>query len=141
MKKSLIFISVLLMFAASITNPKQNLSLGDIVLAKCVCGFSQQLFVGGGRSNYETYCSFPFYCKNCQIMFCDNYLNEIHFCNKCNSQEVLSYNNDSLRLHENEIIIFSWKVNDKTFILTKDNYFCPQCQKFTLKFTSVGSFD
>jgi RNA polymerase subunit RPABC4/transcription elongation factor Spt4 len=119
----------------------QNAIMGDIIIAKCDCGFSQQLSVGGGRLNYQTYCGFPYYCKNCKTLFNNNYLAEEHFCGNCNSADVLPYDNDSLRAHIRDEAVFGWNLDGKTIYLTDDNYLCPQCQNFTLKFSSVGNWD
>ena len=111
--------------------------LGDIIEAKCECGFSAEIFVGGGKFNFKTYCGFPFYCNNCKTLYCGNYLKEEWLCKNCNSSDVLPYNNDSLREHTSNKVIFGWNVNEKRFELTDDNYLCPSCHKFSLKFSSV----
>jgi ribosomal protein L37AE/L43A len=115
--------------------------LGDIIEAKCECGFSAEIFVGGGKFNFKTYCGFPFYCNNCKTLYCGNYLKEEWLCKNCNSSDVLPYNNDSLREHTSNKVIFGWNVNEKRFELTDDNYLCPSCHKFSLKFSSVGNWD
>jgi len=114
---------------------------GDIVSAKCECGFEAELFIGAGKSDYKTSCKFPFYCNDCSSLTLINALDEKQNCRKCNSENVISYENDSLRAGKSNKSVFGWNVNGKTFLLTDDSYLCPQCKEFKLSFTQIGNWD
>jgi hypothetical protein len=114
---------------------------GDIVSAKCECGFESTMKLGAGKSNFETVCKFPFYCKACSSLIVLNTLSENLVCPKCNSELIMPYDDYSLRLYKSDKSVFGWNTNDKTYKLTDDFYFCPQCLEFKLKFKSIGNFD
>ncbi|MCX6157601.1 MAG: hypothetical protein NTY74_06465 [Ignavibacteriae bacterium] len=114
---------------------------GNIVSAKCDCGFKTSMALGGGKMNFETVCIFPFYCKDCSSLIELNTFNEKYFCEKCNSENVMCYDNDSLRAHKSDISVFGWNLDRKSYVLKDDFYLCPQCKEFKLKFKSIGFFD
>jgi hypothetical protein len=114
---------------------------GSIIEANCSCGYTETMNLGGGKANYKTFCGFPYYCKDCKILFRFNYLTEEKNCPNCKSSNVIAYNDDSMREHISNKVVFGWNINDIKLELTDDNYLCPKCQKFTLKFSEIGNWD
>ncbi len=114
---------------------------GDIVSAKCECGFETTMKLGGGKANYKTTCSFPYHCKDCFSLSVLNAIGDKFACKKCFSENVVSYDNDSLRAGKSSNNVFGWNVNEKNFSLTDEMYFCPQCREMKLKFSQVGNWD
>jgi hypothetical protein len=114
---------------------------GDIISANCECGYHTTLTLGGGFSDYQTNCKFPFYCNGCASIVVLNALNEKHSCSNCKSVYVMSYDDATMRANKSNNSIFGWNVNEKSFKLTDDYYFCPKCQELKLKFTQVGNWD
>ena len=141
MKKLLVL--VLLFFLAGIQKGETHFNdiAGDVVSARCECGYETTMKLGGGKANFETVCKFPFYCKSCSSLIVLNTLSENLVCSKCNSELIMSYENNSLRLGINDKPVFDWNIGDKTYILTDDYYFCPQCLEFKLRFKSIGNYD
>lgn len=145
MKNYLFFILVIIFIAYSFLSVRSTAHnhdiAGDIFSAKCECGFENELFIGAGKSDYKTSCKFPFYCNTCSSLIILNALNENRTCNKCNSEKVMSYENDSLRAGKSNNSLFGWNVNGKTFLLTDDSYLCPKCKEYKLTFTQIGNWD
>lgn len=116
-------------------------SAGDLVSAKCECGFETTMKLGGGMANFKTTCYFPYHCKDCYSLSVLNSLNDKQSCKKCFSENVISYESDSLRAGKSNNSVFGWNINDKNYKLTDDLYYCPQCREMKLKFTNVGNWD
>jgi hypothetical protein len=72
--------------------------MGAIVLANCKCGFERRMALGGGMRNYLTYCAFPCYCKDCESMYVSDLFGEDSSCSECGSQNVLPYDEKSMRI-------------------------------------------
>jgi len=105
--------------------------MGSIQLAKCDCGFEQEISVGAGRRDYNKRSLSPYYCKECNSIFSGNTYDEEIICKNCKSNNVLPYDNPELFKD----------VNDET---TGNNHkvsFCPQCKNFSLIFKVVGRWD
>ena len=141
MTKLLILLSVMFLFGNPVGNAHQTDITGDIVQAKCECGFEETIKFGAGKSNYKTVCNFPFFCNSCSSFVVLNYLSEKPVCKLCRSEDVTPYDNDKMRALKSDKPVAGWNANDRTFILTDDFYLCPKCKEFKLLFTSIGYFD
>jgi ribosomal protein S27AE len=115
--------------------------MGTIIEAKCICGFTNEMFLGGGKLSFQTYAAFPYYCKSCKSLFVENFLAENKSCKKCSSTDILPYYDDTLRSHASNKEIFGWNVDKFTLKLTDDKYLCPKCGEYSLIFTPVGYWD
>jgi len=133
-----VLIVVLFVFVSIPLNSDIN---GDIVTAKCECGFEQTLALGSGKANYKTVFYFPYYCTECSEMEVMNSFSENRCCDKCNSGNVIPYDDESLKLHFSDNVVFSWSVDTVTHILNDDFYLCPKCNEFKMKFTLTGNWD
>ncbi len=135
-----LFISIIVLFAF-ISVPVNSDINGDIITAECECGFKNTMMLGGGKLNFETVFLFPYYCTECSEMKVLNALSESHCCDKCNSGNVIPYDDESLRLHFSNNVVFSRSVDTVIHILYDDFYFCPKCKEFKMKFTQTGNWD
>jgi hypothetical protein len=116
--------------------------MGDILIAKCKCGFKEQFHAGGGKANFKTFCGAPAYCKKCNAFRVGNYLNPDKTCDTCGS-EIMFYNNIGLQKQGKKPKgnAFGWNMSQGNFLLPKTQYFCAKCGKFKLEFKSIGNFD
>lgn len=117
--------------------------MGSSVNAKCSCGFqATDLLIGGGMSNFRTFCSFPIFCNDCQELQVANLLAEPLECPACHSQSVTAYDDAALKQSDGgNKVVTSWNVSDRLgriLQLTDDKYLCPSCKQFTLKFEEGG---
>lgn len=67
--------------------------MGQIFTASCDCGYTKDdIYVGGGMLNFQTYDPFPHYCPKCKIIFEGNLRGEEPICcDECGSGDVFSY--------------------------------------------------
>lgn len=121
--------------------------MGDIINAKCNCGFeSGGIFAGGGMTNYDKFCSVPALCENCRDLVIVNYLRKNLKCPKC-GKKVVVYGDPTLqqtrKKAERSSDIFSWFVDEKkgTFALPDVFYLCPRCGKKRMRFFHNGQWD
>jgi len=121
--------------------------MGTIIKAICKCGFeSEDIFAGGGFSNFQNTCTAPAICINCKRFLIKNYKKKHERCSDC-GKEVTFYNDPSVRTQIDESEksgdIFSWPIDDQRgdFKLPNTRYLCPKCGKMTLEFAVVGNWD
>jgi hypothetical protein len=117
--------------------------MGSIVRASCNCGYEIVMPLGGGMMNFTTYCNFPYYCKNCRILFEANLLGKRISCRKCHGKDILPYDDNSLCRQKGNTV-FSWHIGEaieKELILTDGKYLCPKCGDFGMSFSDVGNWD
>lgn len=138
--KNLFSVSVILLFVL-ISAPSISESAGDIIFAKCECGFEQTLMLGAGKATFQTAFAFPFYCKDCTSICILNLFDEKLPCENCQCENPIPYDNDSLRLHFSDEEVFGWNANSQTRKLYNDFYLCPKCGEHKLKFVQTGNFD
>jgi hypothetical protein len=116
--------------------------MGSSVDAQCKCGYEALgLLIGGGMSNFTTFCSFPVFCKNCQQLQLTNLLAKHPDCPHCQSREIVAYDEDELQQAPGNNIVTSWNVSDRLgriLQLTDGEYFCPLCKEFNLRFEEGG---
>jgi len=94
--------------------------------------------------NFTTYCNFPHYCRECEILFEANLFEKgERLCPECGKNKVIPY--DDKRAFKSEgKEVFSWNVKDeigRELKLTDGKYICPNCRKFSLMFSDIGSWD
>jgi ribosomal protein L37AE/L43A len=118
--------------------------MGSIVNAICECGFNKEkMYLGGGKRNHNSVCSFPFYCDQCKIIFTVNLYNPLTNCPDCGADSIISYEDKKINIGEGRKV-FSWNTRltlGRELVLTDSKYWCPSCKKYDLKFTSVGRWD
>lgn len=117
--------------------------MGSMLYARCKCGYTNSVLLGGGMSNFTYFCGLPFYCENCKTMFAGNAYDEEAECSDCGSKKVIPYDDDRVCRVKGEIVgSWSTKVKPgKDLELSDGQYLCPACGKFDLKFESYGLFD
>jgi len=117
--------------------------MGDIVRAHCHCGYSKEIFVGGGMLNFTTYCNFPSYCNDCKDLIEVNLFDTNILCPKCNGLNIVAYDDDHI-CKEKATVISSWDTEEKLgreLVLTDGKYLCPKCNSFSLSFEDAGYWD
>ncbi len=74
MNKPLILMLLILFLVIQKGESHNHDIAGDIVSAKCECGFEATMKLGGaGKANFKTSCKFPFYCKTCSSLAPDKH--------------------------------------------------------------------
>ena len=112
--------------------------MGTIISAQCDCGYTyENMYLGGGMRSID-YLSYPNYCKSCKSLFTANMKNKEIHCSNCKSTDILRYDDSSI-CGDLEYPSFEWGTDE--YLLSRENSLCPSCQKFSLKFNSVGSWD
>ena len=122
--------------------------MGEILEAVCPCGFNaKNLFVGGGMTNFETYCGAPALCNECGRLLVLNYLDSTSRCPEC-GKPVVFYNDPSLfslPTGENEktptVLSRNVPGEPEPFALLDVEYLCPACWKMRMRFVSSGFWD
>ena len=138
--------------------------MGNVVEAKCTCGYTPgKLFLGGGQSNFKTDCSFPNLCLECKNLFIGNMKVPFVVCSQCDSSSVLPYDDPSL-IHNTGLSEDSWVFSQELYslvpvarflffkrkpkwevtrklMLTNEKYLCPKCDNFELTFKFFGLWD
>ena len=104
--------------------------MGSSVQAFCPCGVVEEIMIGGGMLDYETYCSFPCYCEKCHSLIEANLLVKQLRCPKCRSTKMIPYGDPRLMGEPGENVVESWGERS----LTDGTYKCPECEKMTLRF-------
>jgi len=117
--------------------------MGSALNAKCPCGFSsEELFVGGGMTNFETYCGAPALCESCRTVEVVNYLDERPKCPTCKGP-LKFYDDPTLRRKPRRVssrtpLVFSWKLDKGSFKLPNTQYRCPRCGEVKMRFFDAG---
>ena len=122
--------------------------MGSIIDAKCKCGSKKDnMFLGGGFSNFMTKASFPYYCEDCKSLFIGDRLAKKVKCKKCKSENIYPYD-DKRACKRKGREVFKWNITDckkdkdeVVLILTDGKYICPKCGEYKLSFIDMGCFD
>src|SRR3954467_14049465 len=114
--------------------------MGDMATARCECGYSADLILGGGMANFQTECLFPVYCGVCRSLQCANLLDAPVMCPKCGSSDVVAYDSPELLGEAGAGEVFSWHLAglDRELQLSDGRYLCPSCQQMQLQFEQTG---
>ncbi|MHA1385235.1 MAG: hypothetical protein ACTSR3_15905 [Candidatus Helarchaeota archaeon] len=112
--------------------------MGRILLAKCECGYKEEIFSGRGKASGNKYCAVPALCRNCKKVIKINYFDKGAKCEDCNEKPVsfddLSVSNP---LESTEKVLEC----RKKYVLREAEYLCPKCNQMTLKFEKIGYWD
>ncbi len=104
--------------------------MGNILKAKCSCGFSENVYFGAGKATFKTECNVPAINKITKKFSVENYFIE-------QNKKDFDFYNDPQMFKKTDGKTYGW--NDVK-IYEKNNY-CPKCRQFTLNFEFVGYFD
>ena len=118
--------------------------MGSIVLANCPCGFSQEMFLGGGEMNYRDLAAFPALCPACQAMRVANLMEKEPRCPDCGSRDIVPYDDPSLAGERGSKQVFRWNVKKeigRILALRNGTYRCARCGEPSLRFSDVGVWD
>jgi len=115
--------------------------MGTLINAVCPnCGFRKdKMTLFGGYIGISDQCLIPCYCKTCKTLFEGDMLKSFYICPNCSSEDVASYEDQSLGFTENKTIL-SWNVFmvDREVKLNENENLCPQCGDFSLIFENIG---
>lgn len=104
--------------------------MGTSANAECAsCGYEEQLALGGGMRNFQTYAAWPVWCDACRRVTTANHLAEPIACERCGSDAVKMASDPAVWRGDGKVTI-TW--NDLK--LTDGHYRCPRCDAFTLSF-------
>jgi hypothetical protein len=117
--------------------------MGSILSASCPCGFeARNLFVGAGRTDFETSCSMPALCSSCHRLVLCNTLAKRARCGRC--KRAVSFYTDA-SMHgapkRNSTPVFEWHLDDGDLVLPNSAYRCPACDAMKMRFAFAGSWD
>lgn len=104
--------------------------MGSLSQAKCCCGFSQAVKVGGTMRDYLRCSTFPFYCSSCGIVEVNIATEGVHQCPKCQSQDIIQYGNDKVSNPTQFNNYLRWG----NFSCGHKGHLCPSCKQQTLSF-------
>ena len=109
--------------------------MGHVTEAHCnSCGYSRSVSIGGTRSSFQEYSTWPVYCTSCRDMTSTNTRVEPLTCLQCQSTEVTKYDAHNL-VQGGSDQVSQWGSDN----LTNGKYFCPKCKKNELRFSSMPS--
>ena len=117
--------------------------MGTMVQPKCKCKHKfKNLNLGGGFSDFKTFCIVPLPCFNCKDVFGLNIFNKKHLCPKCRTKST-PYGEISTNPYTNPLV-FDWGIDfetSSTYELEDKMYTCPVCKQEELSFEVIGFYD
>ena len=117
--------------------------MGMMVQPICKCDSEfKGLNLGGGFSDFGSYCGVPTPCLHCRDVFEINIFNKRHRCPKCR-KKVTPYGKIT-PLPSSEPKLFEWGINfedSSTYELDDKKYQCPICNEEELTFELIGVWD
>ena len=117
----------------------KEITISSTHTASCPCGFSTSVQVGGMRSSFSTYSTFPYLCEKCGIVDV-NVKAEGIACPICESENINQYGTEKVSdLSRKQMHEFSRLQNHHREAF-QDWHKCPACKNFTLSFSSASIF-
>ena len=117
--------------------------MGYIVDGTCKqCGYEKkEMYLCGGMLSHKTFAIFPYYCEKCGEAVAHNIL-EKHASSHC-GQLMVRYDAPTLSKQKSEAPrkVFSWDIGNEVLVLTDNDYRCPKCKGYTLRWSRVGRWD
>lgn len=104
--------------------------MGSIHKAKCECGYSSGVKVGGTRASYKTESYFPYFCDSCGLVDI-NVVAENLACPRCHGQTVSEYGKEPISKNNDSYLV----LQNFSRSARRDGNFCPSCKNFTLTFS------
>ena len=119
--------------------------MGSIVKAACLkCNYEKEVWIGGGRLDFDSTCLFPCLCRNCHGVVQANLMAPKPECPNCSSSDIIPYDDPELIKPDVNEPITSWNVKNeigRELLITNGKYYCPICKEFELKFHETGNWD
>jgi phage FluMu protein Com len=106
--------------------------LGSFHQAKCECGYSTTVQVGGARATYKTESFFPYFCGVCGLVDVNVAAEKIE-CPRCHGQTVNEYGKEPISQNNDSYLV----LQNFSRGAKRDGNFCPKCKNFTLSFASA----
>jgi hypothetical protein len=97
--------------------------MGYLLKPECSCGNPfKEIFMGGGKNNFETSCEIPFYCRECEKIKIRNLFKKRPLCKNCQWElENLGSIEGKINCDECEKLTQTEPLNDK--------FKCGRCRK------------
>ena len=111
--------------------------MGSLSMAKCPCGFSQTVKVGGTMRDFLKYSTFPFYCSSCGVVDVNVATEGVHECPKCQSQDIIQYGDDRVSIPTQ----FNQSLQWGNYNCGQKDHLCPSCKQQTLSFNLYMMID
>lgn len=111
--------------------------MGIQIKARCNCGVNTDVRIGGGMMDFTTTCHFPCLCNTCHTIVQANLLAKNLQCAKCQSYDLLPYDDPQLIGTLGNRNLAEWNMQDslgRELVLTDGTYKCPKCGKMSLIF-------
>ena len=120
--------------------------MGYIVDGTCKqCGYEKQsMYLGSGWCSgwysLQTIAKFPYYCKVCEEVVVHNTVMKPAY--SC-GQLMVRYDDPTLSKQKSEAPhkVFSLNIGNEELVLTDNDYLCPKCKGYTLRWSMVGLRD
>ena len=117
--------------------------MGYIVDGTCKqCGYEKKrMYLFGGMLNHATIASFPYHCEKCGEVVVHNAL-EKRASSHC-GQLMVRYDDPTLSKQKSKAPhkVVSWNIGNEELVLTDNDYLCPKCKGYTLRWSMVGLWD
>ena len=117
--------------------------MGYIVDGTCKqCGYEKkEMYLCGGMLSHKTFAIFPYYCEKCGEVVTHNTLEKCLFCH-C-GQLMVRYDDPTLSKQKSEAPhkVVSWDIGNEELVLTDNDYLCPKCKEYALRWSRVGLWD
>lgn len=123
--------------------PARPAGAGMLVRARCDCGYTRDLSLFAGRSNFRTVCMVPGLCLTTGDMVTFNALDPQAGSRDCPDGSILSYANPPLVPEHPGQPLTTWNAPGGAlhYVLYQSGYFCPRCHRKTLRFSLAGFYD
>ena len=108
--------------------------MGTAVNATCGCGLEAEIMIGAGFSDFPNVCLFPALCRNCERVVEANLARCPAHCPECGTAQVIPYSDPELAKGDGLSTVAAWGELE----LSDGHYYCPACNKMTLRFASTG---
>lgn len=133
--------------------------MGEVVKAKCSCGYEEEAVIGAGRFDFKEVCKFPHFCNSCNRVTSVDIFKEVYECKHCNGADVHSYESITKVVKYNFLERFSdetltkygyhrrsqeytsWYGRTKNHVLMRGKHYCPNCKESNLTFKITMMFD
>ena len=106
--------------------------MGSKGQAKCSCGFSQTVNVGGGMKNFLEFSEFPFYCNQCGLVSVN--IAKDSCCPSCNNKEPTAYGNEAISTPTKFNSVLAWG----EYNCGENGHLCPKCKNKEMFFIGGG---
>lgn len=104
--------------------------MGSIHKARCECGYSSGIRVGGTRATYRTESYFPYCCDICGLVDVNIAAEKLE-CPRCHGMAVREYGKEPIsQTNDSHLVLQNYSHEAR-----ENSNYCPSCKKFKLIFS------